>query len=302
MLGRSLTRTFNLLSVFVNRKTIYYLFLLPAIIPFVTFVLIPFLYTFSLTFRTGDLLKLGQFVGLNNYIRIIHDDTFRKAVVNTVQFVILIVPAELLLSLLLSLILSQRLRFGGTTQAILFIPWIIPITIIAVIWRFLLYPQQGIINYLIGLVGIPPQTWLASESLALPTLVVIEMWRGIGFFVMVWYAAIIEIPRDIYEYAILEGANTFQKLVRITLPLIRPTFIFLVIISIIWAFQLFDSVFVLTHGGPNKATFSAVYYIYRYTFHVGDVGLASTMSFALLGMVLLLTLIIRRLTKEQLQS
>ena len=284
----------DLLRRAFGRSAIWYVFLLPALIPFGAFVLIPFAYAFALTFQTGDLLSPMVFVGLGNYRGVLSDKLFWKALLNTSKYVAMGNPLALSTSLVLALLLRQRIKLRGLIQAILFIPWLVPMPIVAIMWNFLLYPDYGIVNYLIGLVGIPPQIWLGSETLALPTLVAIDLWRGTGFYVMIWYAALMGIPDDMYEFATLEGGNALQKLHYITLPLLKPTGVFLLVVSIIWAFQVFDSVYVLTHGGPNKATFTSVYYIYRYTFKAGDVGYAATMSFALMVVVFVLSMIVLR--------
>lgn len=278
----------------------FYLFLAPSLIAFFLFSLIPLVYVVVLSFQSGQLVGAPlRFVGLANYLSVFADVDFQKALLNTIKYVLLGNPTVMIVSLGLALILNQRLRFRGLIQATLFIPYLVPMTIVAGIWQFVLYPQGGALNWLIGLVGIRPQLWLGNPGLALPTLVMIDAWRGIGFYAIIWYAALKAIPADLYEVAALDGAGTFQKLRYITLPLLRPTTVVLVVLSVIWGSQAFDSIFVLTTGGPLQSTMTAVYYIYTQTFQGGDVGYASTMSVVLCLLVFAISIVMYRALRSQ---
>lgn len=268
-------------------------FLAPYLILYAVFMLAPVVWAFGLSMQSGGLLEGTTFVGLSNYGEVWSNPFFRTALRNTVIYAGMAVPLAMLLSIGTALLLHPLARWWQNfVRVCLFLPLISSAVALSIIWRALLVPgQAGPLNWMIGLLGLPPQNWLGHPDWVIPAIVAFQVWSGYGFWVIVLLAGLDAIPAQLFEAARVDGAGRWQIFTRITLPMLRPTLVFLSVMGVIWNLQLFDAVFMLTRGGPANASVSVVYYIYRGAFHFDQLGHSATMSVLLFALVMALTLL-----------
>ena len=239
-----------------------------------------------------------ELVGLDNYQRLFRDELFLRAARNTGIFVLLGVPLTMAAALLVALGLSSGLtRFRTAFRVGYYLPVVTSIVAISVVWRFLLQPDTGLVDRLLGLVGLDGPNWLNDTSLALPTLIVMAAWRNLGFAMVIFLAGLQAIPRELYEAARMDGAGRLAQLRFVTLPVLRPTVLFVAVITTIGYVQFFEEPFVMTQGGPLDATLSTAYHTYN-QFGFGNYGYASAMSYLLFLVIVLLSIAWFRLLRS----
>ncbi|MCQ3813568.1 MAG: sugar ABC transporter permease [Acidimicrobiia bacterium] len=266
-----------------------YAFLSPNLVVFVAFLLIPVVWLFVSTFRTKGVLGPAEFVGLDNWRDTFTSPLVQTSIRNTVVYSAMAIPAVFVIAMVLALALNAIPRGGAPTRVALYVPTLQPAVVAAFIFTFVLHPDFGVFNFALRGLGRDPINFLGDTSLALPTIAGIEVWRGTGFWTMMFLASLTALPNELYHAAELDGAGAIRRFVRMTLPLLRPTFYFAVIFATIVNLQLFDSVFALTDGGPVNSTITVSLYIYRSLFAFGDIGFGAALSFLLVITVLLLT-------------
>jgi sn-glycerol 3-phosphate transport system permease protein len=272
----------------VRRNLTAYAFVLPFAILFVIFHVLPFFWALWLSFVSGDIVSpVKPFVGFQNYASLPEDQVTIKVIFNSLQYVLMVVPITVVSAMALAFLISNRLvRFKGFFRGVVFFPLLASAVATAQIWSYILAPQFGVLNYLFSLVGLPEVYWLSDPRVALFGILLVEWWRGIGFHIILFLAAMLGIPEELREAARIDGANAWQVATRITIPLLRPVILFSVVMGTIWAFQLFDTVYVLTNGGPVQSTATIVWYIYNYAFRYGQVGMAAAMGIVLLLIIM----------------
>lgn len=282
-----------------QRALTAYLFLLPNAVFFTAFLIIPIIFLFYLTFHNGGIITPAKFVGLDNWRRAWSDDLVRTTIRNTVYYCLLAIPSVFVIGMILALCLQRIPRGSGPFRSLFYLPTLTPYVTAALIWLFIVQRDFGALNVTLGLFGIPPQNWLGSTSLVMPSIAMLEVWRGVGFWTLLFLAALLALPPELYQAATIDGASAWQQFRHITLPLMRPTFFFAVVMATIWNLQLFDSVSILTDGGPSNASATVVWYIYKAMFQFNDkTGFAAALSFVLLLFILVLTLIEIRLLRK----
>ncbi len=276
------------------------LFLLPSAILFLAFIAGPVIASLALTFFQWDGLSNGRFIGLDNYRTLAQDPEVRTVLLNTVVFVVGDVLGKTVLGLFLAVVVTRYLpRLLQTLfRSIIFFPVIVSGVAIGIIWGWLLNTSLGVVNYYLGLVGLPTVAWLDSSANALPSLILVDIWRNVGFTFVVFTAGIQGISAHQYEAAAIDGAGEWSQFIWITLPLLSPTTFFVLVINLITAFQFFDLSYVMTQGGPGDATRTIVYYIYDTGFHFFRFGYASTVAFLLFLILAGLTFIQVRLSRR----
>jgi multiple sugar transport system permease protein len=275
-----------------------YLFLLPNIIGFLLFSLLPVGATLVISTLNWDLIQEPKFVGLQNYVTLFRDDTiFHQVAGNTAYFVVGVVPASIVLSLLLALAMNTRLRGISLFRAIFFIPVITSSVAVAMLWRWLYNTDYGLINVGLHALGLPVIPWLSSTRWAMPAVIIMAVWKNLGYNMIIYLAGLQGIPPTLYEAAALDGAGGWARFKDITLPLLGPTTFFILIISIINSFQVFDLAFILTHGGPGIATNTIVMYIYDQGFQYFQMGYAAAIAWVLFIVIFLITLLQMRFQK-----
>jgi multiple sugar transport system permease protein len=268
-----------------------YGFLLPDVIGLAVFVGLPILGAFYLSFHDWSGIGAREFSGLDNYETLIGDKAFLHSLKITAIYTFSFVPLLYVFSLALALLVNQGLALTGFLRSAFFAPFMVSLVVASVIWSFMLQDPAGVVNAIIGLFGIEPQPWLGSTRFALISVILVTLWQAVGYSMIIFLAGLQDIPRVYYEAARIDGAGAWARFRYITLPLLKPTTLFVLIISFIGAFQLFDPIFVMTQGGPADATETTVYYIYETAFEFLQMGYASALSVALFAIILIVSLL-----------
>ncbi len=268
-----------------------YLFILPTYVGFLIFILYPLVESMRISFQEFSLLRGSTYIGLDNYAQMFADGRLRIAYINTIIFTLFAVFFNAGIGLLLAVMLNRRLPvlMRNLYRSIFFFPVLIAHTYIAVIWRFLYQQDTGVINYYLGLFGVDPIPWLSNTHWAMAAIIILDVWKNTGFAMLVFLAGLQSIPNEYYEAAQLDGANERQLFFRITIPLLSPTIFFILVIFMIGALQVFDTIIVLTAGGPGDATRSVVLYVYEIAFRTFNMGYAAAVSMTLFAIILVLT-------------
>lgn len=281
-----------------------YLFILPSALFFLVFWIAPFLFTVWIS--TTDWNALGSlrevtFQGLGNYANLFtNDPIFLTAVRNTFVFVLVNVPVVMGLGLALALLLRRPFRGRAAVRTIAFLPYGTSIVALAIIWRFIYSPTpSGVLNTALSWVGIPNQAWLSSATLALPSIMAMDVWKWTGYTMVIFLVALSNIPAMYFEAAQVDGANAWKSFIHITLPMLRPTFLFVIVTGTIGAFQVFGQVYIMTQGGPANATEVVVYYMYQMAFKWMRMADAAAMAMVLLVLILVLVLGEMRILQER---
>jgi multiple sugar transport system permease protein len=270
-----------------------YLFILPTYIGFAIFIIGPIFAAAGISFTKFDILGDTKFIGLGNYAKMLTDVRLRTVYLNTVGFTVFAVSFNAGIGLLLAVLLNRRMPtlIRNLYRSIYFFPLLIAHTYIAVIWQFLYAKDTGVINYYLGVLGVAKIPWLSSIQWVMPSVIIMDVWKNTGFAMLVFLSGLQNIPPVYYEAAKIDGANERQLFFGITLPLLSPTIFFVLVIFMIGALQVFDTIIVLTQGGPGDASRSVVMYIFAKAFQDFDMGYSSAISMTLFGVILILTLL-----------
>ncbi len=272
-------------------------FVLPGFSVLLLFVIVPILASLVLTVYEWDLLTDPRFVGLDNFRRLMNDDNFWAALRHTITYMVGYIPLVMICALGVALALNARLPALGALRTAFFLPVVSSWVAVALLWTWMFNPRFGLINYALGLVGIDGPAWLYDPNWAMPAIILTSVWKDLGFVMVVFLAGLQTIPRDYYEAASLDGANGWERLKSITLPLLAPTTFFVTIISIIGSFQVFTQVWIMTEGGPSGSTSVLVERIVKHAFSYGEMGYAATISWVLCVIIFVVTLIQHRLQR-----
>lgn len=277
-----------------------YGFLSPAIILLTVFLLIPVGMVFYYAFTDYYLLTpdLRQFIGLENFKKLIEDPIFLKSILNTMKFVIWIIPVQLGAALGLALIINKQRKGNIFFKVAFFAPVVMSLVVISILWLYLLNPNEGLINTLLLKIGISAQPFLTSPKQVMYTIVFVSAWQGAGYQMLLFLGGMQNIPQDVYEAAEIDGFSKFQQFRYITMPLLKPTTIFVVLTTLISAFKLIVQPMVMTQGGPMNSSMTLVYYIYQTGFTDRMVGYSSSIALIFTTMIGLITIAQRKLVKE----
>jgi multiple sugar transport system permease protein len=274
-----------------QRDVIPYLFILPNLVLFAVFVLGPVIFSFGMSFTNWDGLGRPTFTGLRNYARLLEDDLFRTAVRNTFLYSIGTVLPMLAISLGLALMLDSRLRGRAFYRVMVYLPVVISWVAGALIWRLMFLHPDGIINSALQSFGLEPQLWTSDPVLAMPAIMWMSLWKGLGFYTVIYLAGLQTIPSTIYEAGMIDGADRTQLFWSITLPLLRPTTLFALVIGIIASFEVFIPVYLMTNGGPGYSSMVMVMAIYRAAFQQYQMGYASAMAVILFLVIFVISVL-----------
>jgi len=269
------SKTFSL----QRKKVLPYLLVSPYILFVGVFVLFPVLFCLFLTFNKWNIIGPMHFIGMDNYTRLFHDRLFWKAVGNTLKFLSLHIPLQLVVSLLLAYLLNQKIRAISFFRGSFFMPVIVSGVVITILWQQLLGFDAGLINRMLTSIGIPKVGWLVNPNVAIYSIAIMATWKNVGLYVILFLVGLQTVPTQYYEAAKLEGANRWQQFYHITLPMINPTIFMVVILSTIGGFSLFIEPYIMTGGGPMNTTLSAVLYIYKQAFQFYNMGYSATLGF-----------------------
>jgi multiple sugar transport system permease protein len=264
--------------------------LLPSLIGMGTFYILPVISSFVLSFSKWDLLTPIQWIGFGNYVRALGDPAVQQALRNTVTFILGYLPSVVAIGLGIALLINRKLKGRTIFRAIYFVPVVTSWVAVSLVWKWLLNPQYGLVNWLLSLVGIQGPGWLFDPNWAMPGVIMATIWKDIGFVAVIYLAGLQEIPENLIEAADIDGANAWQRFWSITWPLLAPTTFFVTTISLISSFQVFDQVFIMTNGGPVGATTTMVQLIYKNAFGYGQMGYASAISWVLFALIFIVTI------------
>lgn len=277
----------------LRSNAVGYAFILPNLIGYCIFVFVPICFSFVLSVMKWDASQAPmEFVGLQNFAQILGDDLFRKAFGNTIEYALLTVVPTLVLSLLLAVLLNSKIKGITFFRTSLFFPYIASVVAVGAVWNMLFQPDFGPINEFLKFIGIAnPPRWVVDVDWAMVAIAVVTIWKYTGYYMIVYLAALQGISSSLYEAAGIDGANAWQKLWYITIPMLTPTTFFVLIMLTIQCFKVFDLVYVMTGGGPGNATKTLVNYIYEKAFTSWKLGPASAGAIILFAVVLVITLI-----------
>jgi ABC-type sugar transport system permease subunit len=243
------------------------------------FVLFPVFFSLFLTFHKWNIIAPMHFIGLDNYSRLVHDRLFWKAIFNTLKFLLLHIPLQLVLSLFLAYLLNQKMRAAAFFRASFFMPVIVSGVVVTILWQQLLGFDAGLINRMITALGMNKVGWLVNPDVAIYSIAVMATWKNVGLYVILFLVGLQTVPPQYYEAAKMEGASRWQQFYHITVPMINPTIFMVVILSTIGGFNLFIEPYIMTGGGPLNTTLSAVLYIYKQAFQYYNMGYSATLGF-----------------------
>lgn len=272
-------------------KTAPYLFLLPAGIVLLIFFFIPFFQTIGLSFLnySNNIYNPG-FAGLENYVQILHNPIFYKVMWNTLLYLVVAVPILAIIPLFLAILINQKIKGITLYKILIYLPVIVSIVVAAIAFKWL-YAQQGILNYILNVMHINSIGWLTDPKYAIYSVIIVTIWKGIGYYMMIYLAALMSVPKELYEACDIDGANFLTKHLTVTVPHIMPTIALVTTISSISAMKIFAEIYVMTKGGPLNSTKTIVYYIYEKAFENLDLGYASAMAVILLIIVMAFSLV-----------
>lgn len=276
-----------------NEVIIAYAMILPATLLFLVFVAYPAIRTFSLSFFKWDLLTDAKFVGFSNFVNLFNDDRIKTVIINTLVFTVISVVLKLVLGFLLAyLVFKLKNKFGNVfMESSIFFPIIIPMSIVSMVFVMLFNTDTGAINGFLNSIGIPKIPWLSSAKMSLFSVMLVDVWKGVGFFFIIYLVGMRNIPASFLEAADIDGASPMRKVFSIIIPCISSTTLFLLINALITSLQIFDPVYLLTRGGPGDSSNTISYYIWSKAFQERDIGYGSVLALVLFVFVMIVTII-----------
>ena len=270
----------------IRKKILPYLLVSPYIVHFILFVAFPVGFSIVLTFHKWNIISPMEYTGLNNYIRLFSDKTFLKSIVNTLIFLIIHIPLQIIFALFLAEVLNQKIKLRGIFRGAFFLPVIVSGVVVTILWQQLFGYDTGLLNRLLTGIGLGKIGWLTDPDIAMSSIAIMATWKNVGLYIVLFLVGLQTVPPQYYEAAELEGASHWQKFFKITLPIINPTIFMVVLLSTIGGFSLFIEPYVMTGGGPLNSTISAVLYIYKQGFFYYHMGYAATLGLFFASIIL----------------
>ena len=277
------------------------LYVLPSFILIIGFCVIPIFMSGYFSFTSYDIMTPPKFVGLENYMKVFQDSYVADAAKNTLLYVAMTVPIQTILALVFAAFLAYKMqtKTGGLLRSLMFIPVIASAVTAGTIWRIILNTDGGLLNSILNFLHIDSVNWLGSTKTALISICIVAIWKNVGYFLVIYYAGIMGISRDLYEAAKVDGATSIQQFFKITMPMLKPITYLVVTLGIIWSFQVFDLSYLMTGGGPGRSTVTLVMGIYNAAFKQYKMGYACAMAMLLLAIILVINLIENLFFKEK---
>ncbi|HHE55680.1 MAG TPA: sugar ABC transporter permease [Caldithrix abyssi] len=276
-----------------------YLMSLPYLVSFALFVAFPLGFSFILIFHKWNVITPMRWVGLKNFYRLFHDVEFFRAIYNTVVFLIIHIPLQIVFALVIAVLLNQKIKLRGFFRAVFFMPVIVSGVVITILWQQLYAYETGVLNLILTQLGLPKIPWINDPSWAMPSIAIMATWKNVGLYIVLFLVGLQNIPKYLYESAELDGATAWQKFWYITVPSLNSTMVLVVILSTIGGFSLFIEPFVMTGGGPMNSTLSAMLYIYNQAFYFGHMGYAATLGFFFAFIIFIVVLIQKRVVERK---
>ncbi len=276
-----------------------YFMVTPYIVHFLVFIAFPVMFSLFLMFQKWNIISPMEFIGLSNFYHLIHDRLFFKSILNTLIFLVIHVPLQIVVALFFAEILNQKIHLRGFFRAAFFLPVIVSGVVVTMLWEQLYGYDTGLLNRMLVFIGLPKMGWLVKPELAMPSIAFMATWKNVGLYIVLFLVGLQSVPAQYYEAADLEGANRWHKFFYITLPAINPTILMVVILSTIGGFSLFIEPYIMTGGGPLNSTLSAVLYIYKQGFFYYHMGYAATLGFCFALIILLVVAIQKRFIEKE---
>ncbi len=276
-----------------------YWFVLPYIVFFGLFIAYPLIFSFILLFHRWNIVTPMEWIGLKNFQRLAEDPLFFKAILNTLVFLVIHIPLQIVVALGLAVLLGSKLRLRGFFRAVYFTPVVVSGVVVTILWQQLFAYDSGLLNRLLVDLGLGKVPWLINPDVAMPSVALMATWKNVGIYIVLFLVGLQNIPHELYESASLDGATGLRQFFRITLPMLNPTMVVVVVLSTIGGFSLFIEPYVLTGGGPMESTLSAVLYIYNQAFYFGHMGYAATLGFVFALIILAVVLLQRRVIETE---
>jgi ABC-type sugar transport system permease subunit len=276
-----------------------YLFVLPYLIFFLAFVAYPLVFSLILVFHRWNIVTPMEWIGLKNFVRLVHDTLFLRSLGNTLTFLLIHIPLQIVFALLLAVLLNSRIKLRGFFRALYFLPVVVSGVAVTILWQQLYSYDYGVLNGLLNAIGLPSVPWLVNAFWAMPSIAIMATWKNIGIYIVLFLAGLQNIPGELYEAASLDGATKARQFLHITLPMLNPTIIVIVVLSTIGGFSLFIEPYVLTGGGPMQSTLSGMLYIYNQAFYFGHMGYAATLGFVFALVILIVVLLQRKFIESE---
>lgn len=282
-------------ETFANNESLAaWIFILPALLGTFIFIIIPVICSFGLSFTKWDLLNPVQFAGLQNYVEIFNEPLFGKILLNTVVFAVSTSILGVIIPLILAVILNSKIRGSEFYKTAYFLPFITPMIVIGIVWQWIFDPNIGLLNKLLHI----HINWLYDTHWALPALIIVSVWKLIGYNMIIFLSSLSGISNSMFEAAKIDGAGHVKTFLYVTVPMLAPSIFFVIIITAISSFQIFDLIYLMTQGGPLDSTNVLVYAIYKNAFEYFNVGKASAIAYVLFVIILILTLVQWKLRKK----
>ncbi|MFQ5739890.1 MAG: carbohydrate ABC transporter permease [Acidobacteriota bacterium] len=274
---------------------------LPYVLHFLVFMAYPLIFAFVLVFHKWNIYTPMKWVGLGNVRFLLQDGWVWKALFNTLYFILIHIPSQLVVALGLAQLLNRNLRGRSFFRAAYFMPVVVSGVVVTILWQQLYGQDTGLINAALGTLGLPKVPWLTDYRLAMPSIALMATWKNVGFYVVLFLVGLQTVPRSLYEAAELDGASGWQQFFRITIPMLNPTILLVLILSTIGGFSLFIEPYIMTGGGPAGSTLSGVLYLYKQAFFFNRMGYAATIGFFWALMILTVVVLQRKLVEQDIE-
>ena len=281
-----------------KKKLLPYFMVSPYLIHLLAFTTFPVIFSLFLTFFKWNIIGPMEWTGFGNWERIFNDRLFWKAILNTFKFLIIHIPLQIVVALLLAEVLNRKIFMRGFFRAAFFMPFVISGVVVTILWQQLLGFETGVINRILVSVGLGKVGWLIDPKVAMVSIAIMATWKNVGLYVILFLVGLQTVPKQYYEAADLEGANHWQKFIKITVPMINPTIFMVVVLSTIGGFSLFIEPYILTGGGPLNSTLSAVLYIYKQAFEYYHMGYSATLGVFFAILVMLVVIIQKKFVEQ----
>ena len=272
---------------------------LPYIVFFLAFVAYPLVFSVILVFHRWNIVTPIEWIGLKNFERLLNDPLFTISLKNTVVFLLIHIPLQIVVALGFALLLNSKIRGRGFFRALYFLPVVVSGVVVTILWQQMYSYDYGVLNSVLRSFGLAPVPWLVDSRVAMPAVAVMATWKNVGIYIVLFLAGLQTVPRELYEAARVDGATPARQFVHVTLPLLNPTVVVIVILSTIGGFGLFIEPYVLTGGGPMQSTLSGMLYIYNQGFYFGHMGYAATLGIVYAVIILLVVLLQRRIVERE---
>lgn len=276
-----------------------YAMALPYVLFFLFFVGYPLVFSLILMFHRWNVVTPMEWIGLKNFDRLLRDPLFFRSVGNTLRFLLIQIPLQIVVALSFAMILHSRILFRSFFRTLYFLPVVVSGVVVTILWQQLYSFDSGLLNRLLVDLGLPKVRWLVDPDMAMPSIAMLSTWKNVGIYIVLFLVGLQNIPRELYESASIDGATPLRQFLRITLPMLNPTMVVVLVLSTIGGFSLFIEPYVLTGGGPMQSTLSTVLYIYNQAFYFSHMGYAATLGFVFALVIFVVVLVQKRVVEME---